>query len=121
MSFLFRTVMLLGAAGAFALTLHVGRNNHSLLLLMLFGLWVPAPFIGISALHTTARNWSSDARSTLEIAGFLLTLVSLGLYAHVAYGPPQARPASLFLVVPALSWIAIAATALLCRNLSAES
>ncbi len=116
MTFLFRTGILLAGAGALFLTLYVGRNNHSFVLPMLFAFWVTAPFIAISVLHRRAQLWSSTARSMLEITGFLITLISLGLYARVAYGPAQVRPASFFLVVPALSWIAIAALTLYGRR-----
>src|ERR1700722_16948621 len=105
MSFLFRTVTLLGAMASFALVLYVGRNNNSLVLLMLFGIWVPAPLIAIFALHRISQSWSADARAVLEIAGFIITVVPLIVYANVAFGPPRPRPAGMFLVVPAFSWI----------------
>jgi hypothetical protein len=38
----------------------------------------------------------------------VLTLGSLAIYGDVAFGPPRAKPAFAFLVVPLSSWLLIA-------------
>jgi hypothetical protein len=51
------------------------------------------------------------------LQGLMLILAagSLAIYGWVAFGPPMAKPAAVFLVVPAASWILIGAVALSSR------
>jgi len=40
-------MVLAGAVGSLGFTLYTGRNNKSVLLIVLFFIWVPSPFIGL--------------------------------------------------------------------------
>ncbi len=71
--------------------------------------------------------WKSGSilnRATLYSVMLVVTLVSLAIYGCVALVPPRAKPASLFLIVPLVSWLFIAATvpvaAFLSRRLSRQ-
>ena len=93
----------LGALGSIGFMLHVGRRNESRLLLALFTGWVLAPFIGLTWCHVPAKRWSDSARAALHFLTLVLALGSLAIYGYVALGPPRAKPAFFFLVIPPAS------------------
>jgi hypothetical protein len=45
---------------------------------------------------------------TLHSLMLVLTLGSLAIYGEVAFGPPRAKPAAVFLMVPLASWLIMA-------------
>jgi hypothetical protein len=89
-----------GAAGSLGLTLRVGHRNNSRILLMLFGIWVLSPFIALVSAGVVSKRWPVLTRATLYGVMLVLTLGSLAIYGGVALGPPRAKPAFVFLVVP---------------------
>lgn len=108
--------LILGAIGSVALMLLVGQRNQSIILMLLFAGWVLAPFAALAWADRSPKL--QTARTTLLVLMLLLALVSLAAYARVAFGPPMPQPASLFLLVPAGSWLVIAIPLLLARRLS---
>lgn len=100
-------VLVAGAGVSLGLMLHTGRNNKSVLLLLLFAIWVLSPFIALLAANIVSRRWPVLARVTLYILTTILTLGSLVIYSGVL-SPPGTKPAFVFLVVPLVSWIFIA-------------
>jgi hypothetical protein len=55
-----------------------------------------------------AKRWSVLTRAALYTVMLVLTLGSLALYGDVAFGPPRAKTALVFIVVPPASWLLIA-------------
>ena len=100
--------VLAGAGGSIGLTLRVGHRNNSRLLLVLFCTWVLSPFIALVWANLVSKRWPILARATLYSVMLVLTLGSLAIYGEVAFGPPRAKPAFVFLVVPLASWLLIA-------------
>ena len=96
--------LLVGAITSFAFMLRVGRHDPSLILMILFSVWVLAPF---AALMFSLRP--ALPRTPNYIVMLAIALVSPAIYGYVAYGPPRAQPAFAFLVVPFVSWLLIAA------------
>ena len=107
-----------GAGGSVGLMLRVGRRNDSRILLVLFGIWVLSPFVALVLANFVSKRWQVLTRATLYSLMLALTLGSLVLYADVAFGPPRAKPAFVFLVVPLASWLLIAVAAFLSARLS---
>ena len=111
-----------GAVGSVVLTLLAGRHNHSIILLLLFAMWVLAPFLALVYANTVSPRWSVLVRRMLFCATLVVTLGSLAIYANMLTAPPGSKIAVPFVVVPAASWILIAtvlsAAALLARPLS---
>jgi hypothetical protein len=99
------TAVLAGAAGSLGLTLFVGRHNSSRILLLLFAIWVLSPFAGLALANSVFTRWPDLSRTTLYCLMLLIALGSLAIYADVALGPPRAKPAFAFLVVPLASWL----------------
>lgn len=96
-----------GGVGAVALVLVVGHRNPSHALLIFFAIWVVSPFAGLALAQIAARRWSTLARAMLHSLTLILAVSSLAIYGIVAADPPS-KPASLFLVVPFVSWLLIA-------------
>jgi hypothetical protein len=94
-----------------ALALNVGRRNASPLLPLIFAVWVIALFL---CMLFADLVWK---RGGAMLHGLMLPLAvgSLAVYGRVAFGPPMAKPAAIFLMVPAASWLLIGAVALSSR------
>jgi hypothetical protein len=99
-------VVVAGAICALGLTLHAGRNNKSVLLVVLFAGWVLSPFVALLVANAISARWHVVRRVTLYILMIVLTLGSL-VGCSGALSPPGAKPAAVFLIVPFLSWFFI--------------
>jgi hypothetical protein len=96
-----------GAMASLGLMLHAGRNNKSILLVLLFAAWVLSPFVGLLVANLAAKRWSRTVCIALYCLMIVLTLGSLVGYSG-ALSPPGSKPAGVFLIVPLLSWLLIA-------------
>lgn len=110
--------VVIGAAGSFGLML---RGGHPpLFLRVLFAGWVLSPFVALVLADHRAKRWSVPARATLYGVMLVLAVGSLVFYQGMIPMPVDARPAAVFLVVPAGSWIfliAVRVAALVSRRL----
>lgn len=97
-----------GAAGSVGSTLRACRHNHSRILIVLFVLWVLSPFVALVWAYGASNRWPISIRRTLYGVVLVITAGSLALYGEVAFGPPRAQTASVFVVVPPASWLLIA-------------
>jgi hypothetical protein len=97
-----------GAVGSFALMLHAGRHQSSLILMGLFTVWELSPFVALVCAHAASKRWAVLTRAALYGLMLFLALGSLAIYGEVALGPPRPKPAFVFLVVPLASWMLIA-------------
>jgi dienelactone hydrolase len=97
-----------GAVGSVGLMLWVGHRNPSRLLLVLFAIWVLSPFVALVLAHVVSKSWSVITQATLYTVTLVLTLASLAIYAAVAWGPPRAQAAFVFILVPPASWLFVA-------------
>jgi len=100
--------LLAGVVGSVGLTLYAGRHNPSRILMLLFTLWVLSPFVALGLAHVVSERWSLLTRAALYGLMPVLALGTLAIYAEVALGPPRAKTASVFVVVPPASWLLIA-------------
>lgn len=99
----------IGAVGSVGMMLSVGdRNRQILFLIILFVGWVSSPFVALVAADILGKRWSTLTRATLHALMLILALGSLAVYGSVVSGPPKAKPAALFLMVPLASWLLIA-------------
>jgi hypothetical protein len=98
-----------GAVGSAGFVINAGRRNPSRLLIAGFVFWVVSPFVLLGLAHARALRWSIRARLVLESAIVTLTAVTLGIYANAAFGPRRPQGAFVFVIVPPISWLAIAA------------
>lgn len=103
-----RIAALAGGAGSAGLVFVVGHRG-SVVLLLIFAVWVIAPFLALLLADLVWRRGGTALYSLILV----LALGSLLVYGIVAFGPPRAKPASAFLMLPIAWWllIALAATA----------
>jgi hypothetical protein len=99
-----------GAVGSIGFMLRAGHRNPSRVLLMLFAIWVLSPFVALVFATIVSKDWSVLTRTTLYGVMLVLTASSLAIYGDVALGPPRAKTAFAFVVVPPASWLLIAIT-----------
>ena len=97
-----------GAVGSAGFMLRVGQRNNSKILLALFTIWVLSPFVAVIGADVVSKRWAVITRATLYGVMLVLTLGSVAIYGDVALGPPRAKPAAVFLMVPLTSWLLIA-------------
>jgi hypothetical protein len=107
-------VVVAGAVGSVGFTLHAGRNNHSILLPLLFVIWVLSPFITFLVVNVVSKRWTVHVRMWLYILMLILTIGSLVVYSGVLT-PSGTKPAAVFLVVPLISWIFISTAYLIIK------
>lgn len=97
-------VMLVGAVGSLGIMFYTGRNNKSVLLLLLFAIWVLSPFIALLVANMISKRWPVFTRAILYWLMLFLTIGSLVSYSGVL-SPPGTKPAFVFLVFPLISWL----------------
>ena len=103
-----RTVALVatvaGAAGSVALLLRAGPRQKSLLLIVLFTIWVLSPFVVLFWANLVSKRWSVVTRATLYCVTLVLTLGSVAIYGEVVVLKPPGSPnVFLFVAVPPAS------------------
>lgn len=110
-------VVLTGAVGSLVLTFYAGHKNNSLLLTLLFAVWVLSPFIAFLMSDVISKSWSVFARSALCYLMVVLTIAAILCYSGVLK-LPGTKPAFVFLIVPLISWILLVILILLNERLS---
>ena len=100
--------VLTGAAGSIALLIRA-REHPPLLLAALFVVWVLAPFAALAAAHVMSKRWSHPTRATLYVTMLLVTLGSLAVYVDDALEHRAAKAAFVWVIVPPVSWLLVAA------------
>jgi hypothetical protein len=113
--------VLAGAAGSLGFLLRSGRSTPQSLL-VIFVLWVLFPFMALVWANLVSKRWPVVTQATLYTVTLVLTLGSLAIYGAVALGLSTARPAAVFLLVPAATWlltaIAVSMAAVISRRRS---
>ena len=96
-----------GAGASVGITVYKGRQNSSILLILLFVGWVLAPYIALLLVNVVASRWSAMKRLALHGLMLIITLGSLVMYSGL-WTVPDTKPAFAFLIVPLLSWFLMA-------------
>ena len=100
-------VLLAGASGSFYLTLREGRNDKSVLEIILFLFWVISPFLALFIASSISKRWADSTRVSVYILMLVITPFSLISYSG-ALKLPGMSPAFVFLIVPPLTWLLMA-------------
>lgn len=96
-----------GAVGSLGLMLRAGRHAPFFLIIV-FAIWVLAPFAGAAWATMAATRWSSLSRTMVYVVSLAVAVASVTAYAYVVLRPPRSTPAFMFVVVPGASWLGIA-------------
>jgi hypothetical protein len=95
------------ALGSVALLLTAGARNPSLLLKVLFSLWVLSPFAMLGLVEAVSVQWPVRLRSVLHGLMLAVALSSVATYTHTVVWPPKSQGAFYFVIVPPVSWLVI--------------
>ncbi len=91
-----------------ALTLYAGHDNRSTLLLIVFAIWVAAPFVALAVLEEMVRSWPAAQQSAARLVLILLPMLSVAIYGvRVAGFMFFHAPAFVFMFFPAISLLVI--------------
>jgi hypothetical protein len=101
-------IVLLCTAISLGLMLWVGRHNRSVLLVLMFAVWVASPFAGLVWVHRVAMRWSALRQQATYAQMYFISVATVAIYAAVAFLVHLSKPAAPFLAVPALTWVVIA-------------
>src|SRR5438477_11739928 len=71
---------LAGAAGSLGLMFRAAHRQRSIILLLLFAIWVLSPFMGLIRANMASKRWSIPTRAALYSVMLVLTLGSLIIY-----------------------------------------
>jgi len=110
----------IGAMGSLYFMFRAGRNQKSILLMVLFTGWVLSPFLGMLWASKTSNRWVIPARESIYWLMIILAIGSLVAYSG-ALLPSGTKTAFIFLVAPFTSWVVIVIGILISRRLSAKN
>ena len=97
-----------GATGSLIFMFRAGQQTPRLLLI-LFTIWVLAPFAALLWAAMASKRWSALTRGTLYCVTLIVALSSLVIYSEwVNVRPPGSANAFLFVAIPPLSLLFIA-------------
>ena len=113
-------VLFAGAIGSVVLMFNAGRDQKSILLIVLFTGWVLSPFIGLFIADMISKRWLLKTRIIIYLLIIFITLASLIGYSGVL-NVPGTKPAFKFLIVPLISWLLILLIVPIKRKRSNES
>lgn len=102
-----RSGIWIAAAGSLACAIYTGRHNSSVLLIVLFAVWVLSPFVGLAWIDRFAETLPRDMASAIRASALVICISSLVLYVAIAASHLGHHAAFPFLVTPASSWLAI--------------
>jgi hypothetical protein len=110
-------MVLIGAVVSLDLMFNAGRNQKSVLLMILFTIWVVSPFIALMAAQLYFKRWLSRIHIILYWVMVFLSILSVISYAGV-FNLPGTKTAFMFLVVPFFSWLVIGIVFLIAKRRS---
>jgi Na+-driven multidrug efflux pump len=113
-------VLFAGAIGSLVLMFNAGRDQKSILLIVLFTGWLISPFVGLFIADIISKRWLSKTRLAIYLLILFITLASLILYSGVL-NVPGTKPAFKFLIVPLISWVLILVIVPIKRKRSSKS
>ena len=102
-----RAGLWIGAVGSLGFTLYAGRHNSSILLIVLFAVWVVSPFAGLWLAERSAERVPAGIVASMRGSALVIMVCSLGIYGAAAMQGPSHHTTFAFLAVPAASWLAI--------------
>ena len=102
-------VLVTGALISLFMTAMAGRRNHSIILQLLFAVWVLSPYVALWIFYLRSAGWPALPARGIYILIFVVTVASLIGYSGFIHLPGN-KPAFLFLATPLISWFLIGIT-----------
>src|SRR5579871_6696167 len=105
-----RLAILIGGGASVGLMIHAGGRGVSPILWIVMTTWVLAPFAALELGWHVVGRWSIVRRGPLNALVVVVAAGSLAVYVVDAVTPLNPKAAFVYVVVPLVSWILIAAT-----------
>jgi len=103
-----QVVTVVGGIVSVGLLLYLGRRNKSIVLRILFSIWVLAPFLLSLLLNLlVAKRAALITQKTLQVTMLIVSLISLVLYSDTVLRPPVSQPVARVVALPVISSIVI--------------
>ena len=99
--------VVIGAVGSVGL-LRRAQQHPPALLVVLFVIWVVAPFGLLGVANLFSNRWTSALRTTLYVVTLCVTVASLVIYLDDNFAHRTAHPAAVWVAVPPASIIVTA-------------
>ena len=99
-------ILLSGAVASLIFMFNAGRNQRSILLIVLFTAWVLSPYMTLFIADMIFKRWLTLTRKALYFLSIFVTFGSVISYSG-ALDSPNTKTAFKFLVVPLISWLLI--------------
>lgn len=106
-----------GAVGAIALMASAPQRRIPFLM-VLFAIWVGAPFVILAWTLVKSGGWPVATRITLYAVTLLVAAITVAVYGHFVAHPRPAQPAAPFVITPVVSVVFIAVALGLARLMS---
>jgi len=100
--------ILAGAAGSLGLLFHASHSRPPLLM-MIFVIWVAAPFVGLLLADARSSRGPILVQATLYSMMLIVGIGSLIIYGQDAIWPRREQAAFVYVIVPPVSCLSIAA------------
>ena len=97
--------LLVGAVISLGLMLWVGRHDSSIVMMLLFTVWVASPFAGMALVLRSAKRWPHVRQNVTYNQIRFISLGSALIYFSTVDVKQLAKPAGPFLAVPVASWL----------------
>jgi uncharacterized membrane protein YsdA (DUF1294 family) len=97
--------LIAGATGSIGLFLHA-KQHPPPVLVVLFIIWVLAPFAVLGVAQLVSKRWAPGAQATLHVVTLFVALASLLIYGDDALHHRTAHPAFVYVAVPPASVLA---------------
>ena len=94
--------VLFGSIGSVGLLRHAQQRTPPMLV-VLFVIWVVAPFVLLAVANWLSRRWSKQAGLTLYIVTLIVTVASLAIYVDDNIAHRTAKAAFVWVAVPPAS------------------
>ena len=101
------TVLVGGAGSVAAVVIASQGRDLGALVVLIFSIWVFAPFAGLVFADRLAKRWSVTTRTTPHRLMLVLALGSLTIYVVDTVRNAGGLDAFVFVVVPLVSWVLI--------------
>jgi hypothetical protein len=109
-------ITIAGAIVSLIFVLHAGQNNKSIILPLLFVVWVLSPFVALVAANV-GKRWAIPYSAIIYWLTIVIAVVSPVSYSGVL-SSLGAKLTPLFLLLPLLTWIVIAVFILIATSKS---
>ena len=99
-------VLIVAALSSIGFMFYTARSQRSIILLLLFTIWVGSPFIALFYAQSRSKQKTDKFQNNFRWLTLFICIVSVLIYSGIL-GRLSKQPAFIYLVVPFISWFLI--------------